>query len=281
MSADPKSAPPTAAHYAQGDLLEKIIGGVEKLGKTPASVTIEDLGPVDEFHIGGRVATQHLLDKLNIAPDALVIDIGCGIGGTARLIASQADAAVHGVDLTAEYVSVGNTLNEWVGLSDQITLSELDALDLPFDAGSFNAATMLHVGMNISDKAALFAGIFRVLEPGGVFGLYDIMKLSDKAFDFPVPWAGQASISFVEPVEAYEQALQAAGFQIVSIENRAEFATGFLTKLKAMIASVNWPPPLGLHLIMGAQAPDKLGNMARAVFDGALAPVQIVVRKPR
>ena len=45
-------------------------------------MTIDDLGPVDEFHIGGRQASKDFLDQLNLKPEMNVLDIGCGFGGT-------------------------------------------------------------------------------------------------------------------------------------------------------------------------------------------------------
>ncbi len=53
-------------HYTHGDLLKSILASIAKLGKTVDSVTIEDLAPVDEFHIGGRQATEscHVLTSL-------------------------------------------------------------------------------------------------------------------------------------------------------------------------------------------------------------------------
>lgn len=75
-------------HYNAGELLTSIEAGVSALGKTPETVTVEDLGPVDEFHIGGRAATIALCNRLQIGPDDELVDVGCGIGGTARLLAS-------------------------------------------------------------------------------------------------------------------------------------------------------------------------------------------------
>ncbi len=45
-----------AEHYTHGTLLEAIRKGVEQLGKTEASVTLEDLGPVEEFHTLSRIS---------------------------------------------------------------------------------------------------------------------------------------------------------------------------------------------------------------------------------
>jgi hypothetical protein len=57
-----------ADHYLHGDLINAIAAALPALGKTIETVTIEDLAPVDEFHIGGRLATDNL-----IAPIEMVV----------------------------------------------------------------------------------------------------------------------------------------------------------------------------------------------------------------
>jgi hypothetical protein len=51
-------------NYLHGDLLNAIQASLAKLGKTTANVTVEDLAPVDEFHIGGRLASEHFLEPV-------------------------------------------------------------------------------------------------------------------------------------------------------------------------------------------------------------------------
>ena len=69
-----------ADHYTRAGLLAAIEDGVATLGKTPASVSVEDLAPVDEFHVGGREASEAFLDQLGLTPSERVLDIGCGLG---------------------------------------------------------------------------------------------------------------------------------------------------------------------------------------------------------
>ena len=80
-----------------------------------------------------------------------VLDIGCGIGGTARYLASQFGCQVTGIDLTAEFIETGNRLCERTGLADKIQLIQASALESGLEAGIFDVACMLHVGMNIED----------------------------------------------------------------------------------------------------------------------------------
>lgn len=265
-------------HYGAGELLTAIEAGLEALGKTASTVTIDDLGPVDEFHIGGRAATSALCERLGIGPEARVLDVGCGIGGTARLLASTVGCRVTGVDLVPGYIDVARTMTDWTGLSDQISYEVGSALDLPFANSSFDAATLLHVGMNIEDKLQLFTEIRRVLRPDGALGVYDVMRTADGDLAFPVPWASDSSTSFVSDIPTYETALESAGFELLEVRNRRDFALAFFATLKQRTAEIGGPPPLGLNVIMGSTTPDKIANMIGAITDGSVAPVEITCR---
>jgi 2-polyprenyl-3-methyl-5-hydroxy-6-metoxy-1,4-benzoquinol methylase len=87
-------------HYTHGGLIEVIRSGLITLGKTPDNVTVDDLAPVDEFHIGGRKASEEFLDQLAFSDQMHVLDVGCGLGGAARLVASRYRSRVTGIDLT-------------------------------------------------------------------------------------------------------------------------------------------------------------------------------------
>ena len=184
-----------ATHYTHGQLLDRILGGVEAIGKTPASVTVDDLAPVDEFHIGGRQASEEFISQLELSAENHVLDVGCGIGGTSRFVANRFGCRVTGIDLTHEFVSTGQSLCDWVGLTGRVKLTQGDATAMPFSDERFDAAFMLHVGMNIANKAGLFAEVYRLIKPGAVFGVYDVMQTSDEVLNYPVPWSSTPDTS--------------------------------------------------------------------------------------
>ena len=268
-----------ANHYTRGDLLSAIRAGVEKLGKTPETVTIEDLAPVDEFHIGGRMATRSFLDQIGIRPEDHVLDVGCGIGGASRFAARTYGCQVTGMDLTEEYVETGNTLCSWLGQENRVKLSQGNALAMNLPDATVDKAFMLHVGMNIPDKASLAMEVWRVLRPGGVFGIYDIMEVGGDQLKYPVPWATVAKASSLASPANYKHSLMAAGFQIVSERDRREFALDFFERLKANSALADGPPPLGLHILMGKEAPTKVQNMIENVSRNRVAPIELIARK--
>jgi SAM-dependent methyltransferase len=267
-----------AEHYASGSLLDAIRDGLARGGTAAEQATIDDLAPVDEFHIGGRPATRHLCEQIGISAGDHVLDIGCGIGGTARFLASAFGCSVTGIDLTPAYIEVARELSTWTGLAEDTDFVVGSALDTGAEEATFDRAVQVHVGMNISDKHALFAEAHRVLRPGGEFAVYDIMRTSSDDVSFPVPWASDASMSHIEPADTYRSALDAAGLDVVVVDDRGDFARDFFARLAA--TNTGEPPPLGLHVIMGADAPTKISNMVAAVMTGTLAPTEIIARKP-
>lgn len=268
-----------SAHYTHGNLLNAVLAGIEQLGKTPNTVNIEDLAPVDEFHIGGRQASEEFLDQLNFSAEDHVIDVGCGIAGASRFVANRYNSQVTGIDLTPEYIEAGKALCTWVGLNNLINLYQGSALSIPFDDEVFDGGYMLHVGMNIKDKISLYNEIYRVLRPGATFGVYDVMQLDEGELMYPVPWATTANESEVSSPEHYKQALQEVGFTVTKERNRHEFAIAFFEQLQKNTSSASGPPPLGLHIIMGDNAITKVQNMVKNVSAGFIAPVEIIALK--
>ena len=266
-------------HYTHGNLVAAIQGGIESLGKTIKSVTVDDLAPVDEFHIGGRQASEDFLGQLDLTPEKQVLDVGYGLGGAARFVASRYGCHVTGIDLTAEYVETAKALCAWVGLDSRISLHQGSALAMPFTDRAFDRAYMLHVGMNIEDKAKLCAEVERVLRANSLFGIYDVMKTGEGELTFPVPWATTAESSAVAKPSQYREALEKAGFTVIAERNRRDFALAFFYQLRAKTAAAGGPPPLGLHILMGRNTPDKLQNMIENVSSGRIAPVEMIARK--
>lgn len=266
-------------HYSHGRLVEAICAGVGQLGKTPDSVSVDDLAPVDEFHIGGRMATESFLDQLDLSPDDHVLDVGCGLGGASRFAAQRYGCRVTGIDLTDDYVRAGEALCRWVGLNSVISLDRGDATATPYPAGTFDRSFMLHVGMNIENKELLAMELFRVLRPGGRLGVYDIMRMGDGELRFPVPWATSRAESRVSSPATYRGTLEAAGFRVVAEADRSEFALDFFDQLRAN-GNGGGSSPLGLHILMGDSALEKVGNMIDNVKEGRVAPYEIIVEKP-
>lgn len=263
-----------AQHYQSGHLLKRISDGCAALNFTPP-INPEVLAPVDEFHIGGRLATEPFVDALQLSNGNQVIDLGCGLGGPARYVATATGAQVTGVDLTAEFIETGRVLTEWTGLADRVDLIEGSILELPIDTDSMDAAYMIHVGMNIADKAGIAREAARVLKPGGTFAIYDVMQVGKGEMDYPAPWAASSDQSALASPESYEAALQSAGFSLSNRIDRTAFAKQFFADIAAAQSHADGPPPLGLHLIMGDDTAIKVQHMVKNIQAGLIAPIEI------
>src|SRR5690606_22893083 len=101
-------------------------------GKDLERLTVEDLAPATEFHSRGTAATLELAEHAGITADMHVLDVGGGLGGPARTLASQYGCQVTVLDLTADFCRIGEDLTARTGLQDRVTFQHGDALDMPF-----------------------------------------------------------------------------------------------------------------------------------------------------
>jgi SAM-dependent methyltransferase len=267
-----------AKHYARTDLEQTILAAVARTGVDTNKLKPSDLSPVDEFHLGGRQATVDFATEIGFTPGMHLLDVGSGIGGPSRYFAETHGVRVTGIDLTEEYVRTADALAARVGLADRVSYRQASALALPFGPGAFDGAYMIHVGMNIEDKPALFAEIRRVLKPGATFALYEIMRKGGGDLAFPVPWSETPETSFVASPAEYRQALEAAGFDIVKERDRTDFAFDFFREMAAKAAATGGPPPVGIHLLMGGNAKAKLDNVIASLERGLIAPTEMIAR---
>lgn len=266
-------------HYARRDLIAAIRDGIAAMGKTIDTVSPDDLAAVDQFHIGGRRATEDLFRQLDLSAADHLLDIGSGLGGPARFAADRYECRVTGIDLTPDYVEAGNAICRWLGLSGRVSLHQGDALSMPFPDRAFSAACMLHVGMNIADKVRLFSGIARVLQADGRLAVYDVMRTQAGELAYPLPWATTSDANAIATPGQYRNALLAAGFEIVSQRDRKDFALAYFRDLKAKMAAGGAAGPLGLHTLMGDRREFQVRNMIENITNGYIAPIEIIARR--
>jgi ubiquinone/menaquinone biosynthesis C-methylase UbiE len=263
-----------ADHYTKPRLAETILQAVRASVPGKEQLAAEDLAPVDEFHVGGLEATKELAARMEIRPGLHLLDVGCGIGGPARYMAEAHGCRVTGIDLTAEFVETAKELTRIVKLDHLAEFQQASALALPFEAGAFDGAYLIHVGMNIADKAGVFREVRRVLKPGGRFTIFDILRSGDGAMRFPVPWAVEAETSFVAGAADYRDGLERAGFRLASERSWKAFAIDFIQKTRARMAQ-SGPPALGMHLLLGDKTGPMLANVLAMLQEGVLDPTEL------
>ena len=266
-------------HYNVNSLGERILDALQRSGLELDTLTPIDLAPVDEFHMGGRAATAHVIGMMDLPVGAHVLDVGSGLGGVARYLAAECGYLATGIDLTPEFVRVAQMLTERTGLTDHVDFRAGSALDLPWPMASFDAAVTFHVAMNIADRPRLYAEVARVVRPGGVFAIYDVMKGSNEGMLFPVSWAETAETSFLATPAAMGKLLDEAGFEVTHEEDRRDFALEHHRTRLATISAADGPPPLGIHLLQGETAGIKSRNMIKMLEADQITLGVIIARR--
>ena len=130
------------------------------------------------------------LKHLNISPDDVILDIGCGGGMNINRMA-QGAKKVYGVDYSIESVNLSKEVNEDLIKEGRVEVHEGNVMDLPFEDNSFDIVTAFETVYFWPDIVKSFGEVKRVLKPGGMFligceanGTNNLaMKFFDKVVD--------------------------------------------------------------------------------------------------
>ncbi|MGH8649686.1 MAG: class I SAM-dependent methyltransferase, partial [Burkholderiales bacterium] len=243
------------------------------------SLTVEDLAPLDQFHTRGLAATRELISIAGVKPGWRVLDVGSGLGGPARVLASEKNCHVTGVDITKEFCKVATLLSKLTALDQVTEFRHGDATALPFKKDQFDLVMTMQIQMNIEDKQRFYGEIFRVLKPGGRFVFQDIMSGPGGDIYLPVPWATRRESSFLIAIDTLRDTLQQVGFQIETLEDTSEEALAWRKSQPAAAGLA--PSPLGIHVVMGDQYAFMQSTQVRNLEQRRVAYVRGATSKPR
>lgn len=272
------------SHYGEKDFLERLDAALAAAGLREGALAPEALAPLDQFHTRGLAATEELAAAVGgLDAASKVLDIGSGLGGPSRYLASTFGCRVQGIDLSPAFVAAARHLAQRSGVADRVSYDCANALDLPYDDESFDVAWTQHVAMNIADRDTLYREAARVLKRGGRFAIYDVVAGNGEPLHFPVPWSREPATSFLLAPDAMRASLEKAGFGILDWTDRTAAARVWFDERRkaAAAASAAAPPPLGLHLAMGPDMARMAANLGRNIAEGRVAVLQAVAQRRR
>jgi len=258
-------------YWGRDSLGQAILDALAASGKPLDALTIDDLAPLDQFHGGGKGATMRLARLAGVTPGMQVLDVGGGLGGPARTLAVECGCHVTVIDLTESYVQAAEMLTTRLGLGHHVTHHVGNALDLPWDEGRFDVVWTQNSGMNIADKAQLYAGFHRVLRPGGRLALQEPMAGPVQPPLFPMMWARDATTNSLRTPMEMRALIEAAGFRMhdwddVTVETSGSGAPYAVHSIQS--------------LVMGDMLAAITSNGRRNREEGRLVMVQAVFDRP-
>jgi SAM-dependent methyltransferase len=261
-----------AHHSSAGALVARILDAVAAVGHDVDNLSADVLAPIDHLHTTGLPATLRLAAAADIAADDVVLDVGCGIGGPARTLATDFGCQIVGVDVSEIYCDTASELNRRCGLDDLIEIRHGEAAALPCDDAEFTVAWTQHASMNIAAKAQLFAEMRRSLVAGGRLAFFDALAGGDEPVLLPVPWADDDSQCVLASPQMTRRLVCDAGFAIRHWDDVTDAAADYLADL---IHASPEPDGLGMHLVVPDLAA-RAATLARNVAEGRVCFVQCV-----
>jgi len=259
------------AQYGQTDLSARILEALEKAGKNIHALERDDLRTFDEFHPGGRFETRRLAGMIGLLPGQRVLDVGSGLGGPARTLAAEFGCVVTGIDLTATYCHAARMLTERVGLAERVTFQRGDALELPFADRCFDVVWAQFMSMNIEDKARFYRELYRV---GGALALHEAVAGSRADLHYPVFWADEKRLNFLQPPDAIRELLKTIGFVEMAWVDRTPETIEWFRRTSHLRPET----ALGLDIFITGSAAHKAANLVRNMEADRVRVIQSVWR---
>jgi phosphoethanolamine N-methyltransferase len=168
---------------------------------------------------GGRGNVVKMVEGLDLT-GRTVVDVGCGLGGPAFVLAEEFGARVVGIDLEEPLVERARARAEEKGLADRVRFQAVEVGPMPFEDASVDLVMSAGAYTQTEDKLSAFRDCLRVLVPGGSIRLYDWTHVGGDLSDDMRRWIELEGLTYsLETQARYAELLEEAGFTDVAVED--------------------------------------------------------------
>jgi arsenite methyltransferase len=238
----------------------------------------------ETFHPGGEELTVHLGKLLRLTPASRVLDVACGPGTSALLLAERLGCRVLGLDYGVDNVQRANARAHERNLAHLVTFQQGDAEHLPFPGATFDALLCECAFCTFPEKAQVANEFWRVLKPGGQLGMSDLTRSGKVPPELQGLLAWISCIADALPVERYTQILSDADLRIERVEQHDEALLALVHEIQGKLLGaellfklqkVELPSPVDF-----AQAKVLAREASAAIRAGKFGYMALLARKP-
>ena len=226
-------------HWINRDNYKNLMTTLERGGASVDDLDIDKLSSRDQMHAGLLDATKTFVEWIDLKPGSSVLDLGSGLGGSARFLASACNAAVTAVDLCPELNEAAARITRHLGLDDMIDHHCMD-VTAPCDlkTGGFDLVWIQHVDMQVANKSDLYTCAAEHLAKGGRIVWHDWLAGPGGPVIWPLFWSTDGEISFLADREEFTNLLKSSGLEITRLEPIPDLTTSWFEKSRLGLSRV-------------------------------------------
>lgn len=220
----------------EGAILDRVLkqrGRLEDITELELSWD-EETEITDQNHVGGASFVEELAREACVDRESRILDLGCGLGGAARVLAYRFGCKVHGIDLSEKRIKEARDLTQLVKLDHLVTFSHGDIQKIRYERKDFDIILGQGSWIHISDKRRLVKRCSQVLQPSGTVVLEDsYMKLLPKtrAEKSDVRSLSKVWKAYFVSLEGWRDAVTAGTGYIETEEDKSEHFVEYFSKL--------------------------------------------------
>jgi predicted O-methyltransferase YrrM len=222
-------------HWRNRDNLRRVKRELERVAAGRATPTIDRLAAHDQMHSGTLEGTRVFIDWVGGLSGRRVLDLGSGLGGVARLLATEQHATVTAVELVPELDRTAAEVTRRMGLDDRVRHLCADLSDELDQVGQYDIVWIQHVDMQVPDKQSLYRCALKHLATGGRVVWHDWLAGQGGEPRWPLFWSADGSLSFLLSESELRAALRQTGLTLSRFESIPDLTTRWYQESRAGI----------------------------------------------
>jgi len=186
------------------------------------ALDVAALESLDQLHYHGRSAVLEAIEELGLDRESRVLDIGSGLGGPARVIASEVGCRVTAVELQDDLNRLAQSLTRRCGLADLIEHRRADVLTASLPTREFDALVSWLTFLHIPERETLLRRCHQRLRPGGRILVEDFFARRELSDEESALLADEVFCQRLDTLPAYRELIKEAGFEGIECQDMTE-----------------------------------------------------------